>query len=98
MFAVNLITFVPVLYATTYLGANQEEYGTKLIFGGVAQGVALVLLIWVYFYTEYHDVDEAAMKHAFSKLAENLTAGHMDADPVVDSSTVGSPVREESEF
>jgi ABC-type molybdate transport system permease subunit len=98
MFAVNLITFVPVLYATTYLGANQEEYGTKLIFGGVVQGVALVLLIWMYFYTEYHDVDEAAMKHAFLKLAENLTTGQMDAEPVVDSSTVGSPVGEESEF
>jgi hypothetical protein len=92
MFAVNLVSFVPFFYATTYLGATQEEYGTKLIYGGVPQGIALVLLIWLYFYTEFHVADEAALKAAFSKLAESQAV-----DPIVDSSTE-SPGGAESEF
>jgi tryptophan-rich sensory protein len=73
MFALNLVTFIPVFYATTYLGASQEEFGAKLIFGGVMQGLALTILIWVYMYTGSHPQDEAAFASVFGKLMEAST-------------------------
>ncbi|KAG7361455.1 hypothetical protein IV203_036555 [Nitzschia inconspicua] len=68
MVALNLVTFVPVFYATTYLGASQEEFGANLIFGGVMEGLALTTLIWVYMYTASHPEDEAAFSLVFGKL------------------------------
>jgi hypothetical protein len=73
MFALNLIAFVPVFYATTYLGASQDEFGAKLIFGGVVQGLALTILIWIYFYTGNHPEDLAAFTAVFGNSTEAAT-------------------------
>jgi hypothetical protein len=80
MFALNVITFVPILYTTTYLGANQEAFGTKLLFGGVVQGFALSMLIWIYFFTEFHADDEAAFVSVFSNLMMNSIAKELNTD------------------
>jgi len=91
MFGLNFIAFLPILYCQTFLGADQDSYGSKLYFSGIVQGLALALLIWIYFYTESHPEDEAVFASAFSKL---LT------DEVVISPVVGEEpqIPQESEF
>jgi hypothetical protein len=88
MFALNLIAFVPVFYATTYLGASQDEFGAKLVFGGVIQGLALTVLIWVYFYTGSHPHDEAA----FSLVFGNSTKAMIFPDASEASTTTATEV------
>mmetsp|Transcript_18475 Transcript_18475/g.32600 ORF Transcript_18475/g.32600 Transcript_18475/m.32600 type:complete len:162 (+) Transcript_18475:172-657(+) len=99
LFAINLVTFIPVVYANTYLGANQEAYGTKLLFGGAMQGIGLVLLIWIYFYTEAHAEDEAAFVSAYEKLAANsMTEDILSGSAGDVSDEAGGSLTEESEF
>lgn len=66
--ALNFIAFPPILYCRTILVADQDSYGSKLIFSGIIQSFALALLTWIYFYTESHAQDEAVFASAFSKL------------------------------
>ena len=68
LLGLNFIAFLPILYAKTFLGADQDSYGTKLMFPGIMQGMALSMLIWFYFYTAAHSEDEAAFVSAFSKI------------------------------
>jgi hypothetical protein len=35
MFGLNFVVFLPMLYCTTFLGADSESYGTKILFSGV---------------------------------------------------------------
>ena len=65
MLGLNLIAFVPILYCQTFLGADQESYGPKLLFSGIVQGLALAVLIWIYCYTDQHPEDEAAFVEAY---------------------------------
>jgi hypothetical protein len=90
MFALNLIAFVPIFYATTYLGASQDEFGAKLIFGGVVQGLALTILIWVYFYTGSHVQDVVAFASVFGNSTEFTTLTDALQDP--------TPTSKETEF
>ena len=57
----NFITFPPIFYCRTFLAADADSYGSKLYFSGVVQGLALATLIWVYFFTDSHTQDEAAL-------------------------------------
>lgn len=95
MFALNLVTFIPIFYATTYLGAKQEEFGAKLIFGGVFQGLALTLLIWLYMYTASHPEDEAAFASVFGKMSE---VSSDNAGSGVAAQTATATVGADSEF
>lgn len=67
--AFNLVCFMPLAYTMTYLRCDQESYGAKLIFAGVPQGLALVLLVWIYLFTESHGQDEAVFAAAIAKSA-----------------------------
>lgn len=90
--ALNFIAFPPAVYCQTFLAADQESYGTKLYFSGLFQGLALAVIIWIYFYTAFHDQEEAAFVEAFG----NLVAGGGDA--ASDSGAGDSVIPEESEF
>lgn len=92
MFGLNFIAFVPILYCQTFLVVDQESYGTKLLFSGIAQGLALAMLIWIYCYTSQHQEDEAIFASAYSKL--------MSAEEVVSAVTgdAAAGVPDESEF
>jgi hypothetical protein len=92
LLGLNFVTFVPVLYCTTYLGAVQESFGTSLMFGGVLQSLSVVLLIWIYFYTESHPDDVAI----FAKAMMDSKAGSDWSAPVGVSED--SPIVEDSEF
>ena len=106
LLGVNLVTFVPVLYCQAYLGANQESYGTSLVFGGVIQSAAVILLIWIYFYTESHPEDVAIFASAMSKVMsspgpndlDDTGGGDIDGSAPLSVGVDDSPVLEESEF
>jgi hypothetical protein len=52
LMALNFVAFVPLLYCRVVLLAEAEAYGGgQLIFNGLANAMALVLLMWIYFYT-----------------------------------------------
>ena len=97
IFAFNIVCFIPLAYTISYLRVDQESYGANLLFAGVPQGIALVLLIWVYIYTEAHQADEMVFAAILQK-----GAALDGADPSTDSSshteTMESAQAEESEF
>ena len=76
----NFITFPPIFYCRTFLAADADSYGSKLYFSGVVQGLALATLIWVYFFTDSHTQDEAALASVLDNVA---------ADQEVVSSNIG---------
>lgn len=78
LLGLNLIGFVPVLYCKTWLGADQESYGTNLMVSGTFQGLALSILIWIYCFTENHTEDEKALVSVFGKsiLSATLNTTH----------------------
>jgi hypothetical protein len=91
IFGLNFITFVPIMYCNTFLGADGDSYGTKLYFSGVFNSFGLMLLIWIYFHTLEHEGDEKMLAFALrSALAGSMatgdeagTDGIMVDDPVV---------------
>lgn len=98
IFGLNFITFVPVLYCSTYLGADQQSYDNKILFAGVINSVALMLLIWIYFYTANHESDAAALA---SMLSNAIGASSAGEDPIADGGMAAEetpPVVEEAEF
>mmetsp|Transcript_126467 Transcript_126467/g.188716 ORF Transcript_126467/g.188716 Transcript_126467/m.188716 type:complete len:155 (+) Transcript_126467:103-567(+) len=95
MFGLNFIVFVPMLYCTTFLGADSESYGTKLLFSGVFNGFALMLLIWIYFYSLDHVEDEKILSNALLSAVKGI----VDSDVAeVDVADLSEPVVEDSEF
>ena len=61
--------------------------------------LALVLLIWIYFYTLEHPEDEAAFAAVFNKGAEDsATAESTSTAPEALKSEFAKPEMEESEF
>lgn len=52
-----------------YLGVDSESYGNKYMFAGVPNSVALLLLIWIYFYTLDHADDEKKLASALAEFA-----------------------------
>mmetsp|Transcript_11514 Transcript_11514/g.23751 ORF Transcript_11514/g.23751 Transcript_11514/m.23751 type:complete len:157 (-) Transcript_11514:361-831(-) len=91
--ALNLIAFPPVVYCQSFLSADQESYGVKLLFGGLFQAMALAMVIWTYCYTASHEAEEAVVAAAFG----NILAAAVGGDAVAEDG--GIPViPEESEF
>mmetsp|Transcript_15127 Transcript_15127/g.21425 ORF Transcript_15127/g.21425 Transcript_15127/m.21425 type:complete len:161 (-) Transcript_15127:80-562(-) len=70
LFGMNVVTFFPVLYCSTYLNADTESY-PNLTFAGVPNAMALLLLIWIYFYTAEYSDDESQMAAAFA-MVQNM--------------------------
>jgi hypothetical protein len=69
IFAFNIVCFtpLPVAYTITYLRVDKESHGAKLLFAGVPQGIAVVLLIWIWVYTSSHEADEMVFAAALGK-------------------------------
>mmetsp|Transcript_22446 Transcript_22446/g.27686 ORF Transcript_22446/g.27686 Transcript_22446/m.27686 type:complete len:159 (-) Transcript_22446:42-518(-) len=58
--SLTILTFLPMVYVEIYLGANTYSY-SNLTFAGVPNAMALVLLIWIGFYTEGHGEEERSL-------------------------------------
>ena len=101
MFGLNFITFVPTLYCNAFLGADQESFGTKLLFSGVVNAFATMILVWMYLYTIEHEEDEQVFKSVLMN-AVNLAVGTSDDSEQDTSDTTASAtepqMEEESEF
>jgi hypothetical protein len=95
LFGFNWIVFVPSIYCTTFLGAEQASYDNKILFSGVLSTSALMLLIWTYLYTSENEVDVQAMA---SILANSL----IGESPIIgsDGGLAGEvpPMTREAEF
>lgn len=64
--SLNIIGFIPILYIRLFLNMNESNmssssYGNKLFFAGLLNAIALVLLIWIYYFTLYHAEEETML-------------------------------------
>lgn len=46
------------MYCRLYLGVEADAFGGKIIFSGLLNGGALIILLWVYFFTAAHEMNE----------------------------------------
>eukprot|EP00531_Pseudo-nitzschia_arenysensis_P016380 CAMPEP_0116129818 /NCGR_PEP_ID=MMETSP0329-20121206/8124_1 /TAXON_ID=697910 /ORGANISM="Pseudo-nitzschia arenysensis, Strain B593" /LENGTH=156 /DNA_ID=CAMNT_0003624105 /DNA_START=109 /DNA_END=579 /DNA_ORIENTATION=- len=93
LIALNLIAFPPVVYCQSFLSADPESYGIKLLFSGLFQALALAVVIWTYFYTAAHEQEEAVFAAAFGNLL-----GAAAGDAVLAEDVGATMIPEESEF
>jgi hypothetical protein len=98
--ALNLICFVPLIYARVFLGAPAEVFPSQVLFSGTFQAVALCLLIWIYLFTAEHAEQEVKM---VALLVLKTLSSNNDVDADSSSETIPDvqlqpPVVEESEF
>lgn len=61
----NVIAFGPMLYFNAYLQAYVDSY-KNLRFVGVVNGLALMMLIWITFFTWAHSEEEMSMQKVLS--------------------------------
>lgn len=96
LMALNFVAFAPLLYCALVLQSNNDSYGGKLLFAGLPNAMALVLLIWIYFYTRDHFEEEQKLESLLAIVREK---GVVEEEPVA---TLGQdsavPPMEESEF
>ena len=95
IFGLNFVSFVPIVYCTIYLGADSDSYENKLLFSGVLNSVALLLLVWIYFYTAEHEDDEQILSAALKTV---LGAATGSVSEEAGEATMNPPVVEDSEF
>jgi hypothetical protein len=97
--SLNLISFIPVMYAKMYMGVHGDSFGTDIIFAGTLNAVALALLIWIAIFTYNHEKDLAQFT---SLLSSNLPSSDYAGGNAssTDASTASSHAMKqpESEF
>mmetsp|Transcript_6373 Transcript_6373/g.9386 ORF Transcript_6373/g.9386 Transcript_6373/m.9386 type:complete len:165 (-) Transcript_6373:122-616(-) len=59
LFGLNIVTFTPLLFCKMLLLADMDAWENKLTFTGVPNAVGLLLLVWVYCFTNQHEEEEA---------------------------------------
>ncbi len=92
MFGLNVIAFLPILYMNFYLTAETDTY-KALNFAGVPNGLALMLLTWVIFFTMMNEEVELELNtNAVIKAVVNATLGE---STIIEEEV---SVLEESEF
>lgn len=76
--SLNIIGFIPILYIRLYLNMNEtnikaSSYGNKLFFAGLLNSIALVILIWMYYFTLYHSTEENILNNMlFNSTTTNI--------------------------
>jgi hypothetical protein len=83
LMGVNLITFLPFIFCSTYLGANIDSFGSKILLSGTVNAIGLFLLIWVYCYTSEHEEEEKTIISALLAAVGSSNTSDSSADPVV---------------
>jgi hypothetical protein len=98
IFGLNVITFIPILYMNYYLNVNTDTF-KGLNFAGVQNGVALMLLVWVLFFTMLHEDEEQILSTASALMNTiiNSAGGEGDSDGTAASSATMENVQD-SEF
>ena len=77
IFGVNVIMFLPIIYLNFYLNAEIDSY-KGLNFAGVQNGLALMMLIWIIFFTMLHEEEEMALNAAVVQSVVKAAVGEDD--------------------
>lgn len=85
MMGFNVVTFIPLLYMKLYLNVDFDSYD-KITFTGCMSGIAVFLLVWIFFFTMLHEDEEKA-----------LGGGLLDLNATV-AGIVNATIQEEPEF
>ena len=93
LFGLNIITFVPTIYMNFYLNAETDTY-KNLNFAGVTNGIAIMVLVWLTFFTMLHEKEESVLAEAFTTVIKETATGVIGED----ISDGVDTVIEESEF
>jgi hypothetical protein len=64
----------------TFLNADTQSYGGKIVFSGVANAMALLLLLWMYFYSLEHEGEEGKIQSAIAALLSVAASGSSGED------------------
>eukprot|EP00540_Astrosyne_radiata_P018963 CAMPEP_0116867914 /NCGR_PEP_ID=MMETSP0418-20121206/26888_1 /TAXON_ID=1158023 /ORGANISM="Astrosyne radiata, Strain 13vi08-1A" /LENGTH=155 /DNA_ID=CAMNT_0004503791 /DNA_START=75 /DNA_END=542 /DNA_ORIENTATION=- len=113
IFGLNVITFIPILYCQLILAADTDSY-RHLTFAGVSNSLALLLLIWMYFYSVSHANEEAQLSAALSAMTGGTMATGEETNSAFETAATSgattvdtttplmeepvAPVEEETEF
>ena len=88
--ALNLIAFLPFMYCRLYLGTPETGDGAfgmgTTVLSGTAPGLALALLLWIYFYTAQMEEQELKLMDLLLPPLVEIFGG--DTFATGDSSTV----------
>ncbi|KAL7544000.1 hypothetical protein ACHAXR_013429 [Thalassiosira sp. AJA248-18] len=88
LFGLNVVTFLPMFWFNSYLDANIESY-KSLNFAGVAPAFALMLLVWISFFTLENEHAESNLGKVLADAAISVvTAG--GGEPVESMSQSGT--------
>ena len=63
----NVIAFLPMIYFAGYLQADVDSY-KNLRFVGVANGLAIMFLIWITYFTWAHSEEETSIQKILSDI------------------------------
>lgn len=78
LFGMNVVTFMPIVYINSYLGADTESYKQGLNFVGVPNAMALCILIWIVIFSDQHEEEENAFVAAAVRKVVDAVAGAED--------------------
>lgn len=84
------------MYCRLYLGVESEAFGGQIIFSGLMNGIALTMLLWVYFFTAAHEAEESQLKALLATVTTSATEVVSGDDGTEE--TVATGVSEEPEF
>eukprot|EP00527_Entomoneis_sp_CCMP2396_P009637 CAMPEP_0198136730 /NCGR_PEP_ID=MMETSP1443-20131203/353_1 /TAXON_ID=186043 /ORGANISM="Entomoneis sp., Strain CCMP2396" /LENGTH=156 /DNA_ID=CAMNT_0043798001 /DNA_START=109 /DNA_END=579 /DNA_ORIENTATION=- len=59
--ALNLIAFVPTMYAKFYLNISSGVFDTETVLAGLPNAMALMFLIWIFMFTMAHEKEEGQL-------------------------------------
>jgi hypothetical protein len=90
VFGLNLITFLPIVFMSTFLNVQIDTYKQSVNFAGVANALAVMLLVWMIIFTKQHGGEEAVLAAA---LVGQKVAGGADTVDVA-SRTAGEQIAE----
>mmetsp|Transcript_31302 Transcript_31302/g.56735 ORF Transcript_31302/g.56735 Transcript_31302/m.56735 type:complete len:150 (+) Transcript_31302:111-560(+) len=82
LYGLNAVAFVPIMY-TILLKANMDSYVGNIMFAGVPNALALLLLMWIYCYTLNNGSEEAALAKMIDVM-QNLTTEAVEIETVRD--------------
>lgn len=71
IFGLNVIAFLPIIYLNLYLNANIESY-KGMNFVGVQNALALMMLVWIIFFTMIHEEEEIAFNALIQTVVKNV--------------------------
>lgn len=78
LMGLNLITFLPFMFCTTFLGVDSDSY-ENLTFASVPNCLALFFLVWIYLFT----LDNEAKMAGILNIIQTVTTGDDSAERII---------------